>query len=205
MRSVADIFRSHAVLDADGRHVNGSDKMSNHNYGDAYESLFMYPETSRRFAESSRDDVKLMMEIGVADGSSLLAWLEVFPNATIVGMDIHPAAKVREEHNKKHHTEPSRLEFYLGDQRSKEDCERATASRQFDLIVEDATHQLEDTLRTLYWMWPSVRLGGMYIVEEWPNTDRDRIKSLWPCAEVVDTQGPFGGVESLVVFRKLVR
>lgn len=195
MRSVRDIFRSYAVLDENGRHVNGTDKQSNHNYGDAYESIFQYPETERRFAETSRNDVKLMMEVGVADGSSLLAWREVFPNATIVGMDIH--------HSDKAHGE--RIEFHLGDQRSKSDCERAAGGRLFDVIVEDATHRLEDTLLTFLYLWPHIRPGGLYIVEEFDNigTLRDNIQCMWPSAQIVDTTGPFGGVEPLVIFRKL--
>lgn len=182
MRSVRDIFRSHAVFDAQGRHTNGTDKGSNHNYGDAYECLF-----------PNRLSIRLVMEVGVADGSCLRAWREIFPNATCVGLDIHPSDRAHGE----------RMEFYLGDQLVREDCELATAGRQFDLIVEDATHQLRNTLLTLYWLWPFVKPGGLYVVEEWDGVDRNRILSLWPSVEIMDTIGPSGGVEPLVVFRKL--
>ncbi len=195
MRPIRDIFRSYAQFDTEGRHVNGTDKESNHRYGDAYEGIlneYQHSTTGGMVLQSTREEVKLMMEIGVADGSSLLAWREVFPNALIVGMDVHHADKA---HGSK------RLEFWLGDQRSKEDCERVAKGRQFDVIVEDATHRLENTLLTLYWMWPFVRPGGLYIVEEWDGVDRERI-ALWPNAEIVDTPGPFGGNEPLVVFRK---
>ncbi len=186
MRSVKEIFRSHAVFDAEGRHTNGTDKQSNHNYGDAYEAMF--PEHPCRVG---RDDVKLMMEVGVADGSCLRAWREVFPNATVVGMDI--------QHSDKAHGD--RIEFHLGDQRSMADCERAAAGRQFDMIVDDATHLLTDTVLTLFWLWPYVKPGGLYVIEESP-LGFDRINSLCPYSELVNTQGPFGGVEPLVVFRK---
>lgn len=177
MKSIRDIFRSYAEFDAQGRHVNGTDKQSNHAYGDAYESLFL-----------NREAARLMLEVGVADGSSLRAWREVFPNATVVGMDIHPAAKWDGE-------------FHLGDQREQLDCERAAAGRQFDVIVEDALHQLDATMRTLVYLWPFVKPGGMYIVEEFAD-----VRSLQRCsllsAQIVDTIGPFGGNEPLVVFRK---
>lgn len=191
MRSVRDIFRSYAVFDADGRHVNGTDKESNHRYGDAYERIITN-NFSRGPAEP-RNVVRLMMEIGVADGSSLLAWREVFPNATIVGMDIH--------HSDKAHGE--RIEFYLGDQRSKMSCDRAVGGRQFDFICEDATHNMADTLLTLLYLWPSVRPGGLYIVEEWADIGSlMSATGLWPHVEIVNTDGPFGGNEPLVVFRK---
>lgn len=178
MKSMAEIFRSHCVF-VDGKHTNGTDKQSNHAYGDSYDAIL------------DREAVKLMLEIGVADGSSLLAWHDAFPNATVVGMDIHPAAKWDGE-------------FHIGDQQSYADCMRAAAGRQFDVIVEDATHQLGHTLLTLFHLWPSVKPGGMYIVEEWANigATRDHVLSLWPNVEIVDTKGPFGGIEPLIVFRK---
>lgn len=192
MRFIRDIFRSYAVFDAQGRHCNGTDKESNHWYGDAYEEIFL------KWGPCGRDEVTLMMEIGITDGSSLLAWSEVFPNAMCVGMDIERSAGA------KIIPQPPRIEFYQGDQRVKEDCDRAAAGRQFDFICEDATHRLEDNLRTLLYLWPYVRPGGIYVIEEFGNVGalRGNIKALWPCAEIVDTQGPFGGIEPLVVLRK---
>lgn len=214
MRTIADILRSHAVFDGNGRHVNGTDKESNHRYGAAYESLFRVwdhdlnsyqgfcsecegyqlhkKHCGQAVWKSTRESLQLMMEVGVTDGSCLHAWREVFPNAVCVGLDIHPSARA----------EGNRIEFHLGDQRSREDCERAAAGRKFDLIIEDATHKLEDTLLTLYWLWPHVAPGGLYVVEEWDNIDRHRICELWPNAEIVNTTGPFGGIEPLVIFRK---
>lgn len=225
MRTIKDIFRDHAIIDpVTDRHVNGTDKQSNHNYGDAYESLFQAHDYTSNLCpptlqggrscpkcgsdtshmthcpdyapktKSTRRDVKLMMEVGVADGACLLAWKEIFPYATVVGMDIH--------HSDKAHGE--RIEFHLGDQRKREDCERAAAGRQFDMIVEDATHKLDNTLLTLFWLWPFVRRGGLYIVEEWEGAggDRERIRALFPFAEIVGTCGPHIADEPLIVFRK---
>lgn len=203
MKSMRDIFRSYAVLDADGKHTNGTDKESNHHYGNAYELLFTYHTIAQdpsdiiglQYPRSARNDVKLMMEVGVADGSSLLAWRDIFPNSLCVGLDIHPAQRLQCE---------ERIEFYLGDQRIQSDCEAAAGGRMFNLIVEDATHKLEDTLLTMFWLWPFIRQGGMYIVEEFANIGalRSNIVKMWPNAEIVNTQGPSGGIEPLVVFRK---
>lgn len=188
MRSIKDIFRSYAEFDANGRHTNGTDKESNHAYGDAYEAIF------KRWFVTGRYSIELMMEVGVAGGASMLAWREVFPNALVVGMDIHACEKGHGE----------RLEFHLGDQRLQADCERAANNRRFDVIVEDAYHSIDHTLLTLFWLWPFVRPGGLYIVEEWANIGgcRKNIAALFPNAEIVDTTGPFGGIEPLVVLRK---
>jgi cephalosporin hydroxylase len=184
MKTIKEIFRSHAVFDSEGRHTNGTDKESNHSYGNAYESIFFM----------NRRDVQLMMEIGVADGASLLAWREVFPNATIVGLDIHVSEKAI----------ANGIEFHKGDQRIQDDCQRAAAGRQFDVIVEDAMHTLDNTLLTLFWLWPFVKPGGLYIVEEWANIGgcKQNVQHLFPNAEIVNTTGPSGGIEPLIVFRK---
>ena len=187
MRSIAEIFSSYEVLDSEGRHVNGTDKNGpNHQYGDAYERIV-----------PDRDTVNLMMEIGVAGGASLLAWSEVFPNAHCVGLDImpDPAPMLYGK---------DRIEFHIGDMRSHEDCLRAAGGRKFDFICEDATHILEDSLRTLLYLWPHVRPGGVYVIEEFANIGAHRraIIELWPFARIIDTVGPFGGCEPLVVLRK---
>lgn len=183
MKSMREIFESHCVRDAQGRHTNGTDKSSNHDYGPAYESLF-----------PDRLAVKLLMEVGNADGSSLLAWRDIFPDAHCVGLDIHPLSR----------SAPDRFEFHLGDQRSKEDCERAAAGRQFDFICEDATHVLKASMLTLLYLWPFVKPGGLYVIEEFSNVEalRENIMALWPTVDIVNTIGPFGGLEPLVVFRK---
>lgn len=183
MQSIRDIFRSYAVLDADGRHTNGTDKESNHHYGDAYEQLL-----------PSRLSVNLMMEIGVADGSSLRAWRDIFPNALCVGMDIH--------HSDRAHGE--RIEFRIGDATKQRDCEDAAAGRMFDVIVEDAAHHPGESLLTLMYLWPFVRPGGLYVMEEFYNVTslRKNIIQLWPFAEIIGTCGPHIEDEPLVVFRK---
>jgi hypothetical protein len=183
MVSIAEVFRSYGVVQG-GVHVNGTDKETNHHYGDAYERLI-----------PDRNGVKLMMEVGVADGSSLLAWRDVFPNALCVGFDVH--------HSDRAHG--PRVEFHLGDATRQEDCERAAAGRQFDLIVEDASHRLRDTLTTLLYLWPFVKLGGLYVVEEFSGVLglRRNIRELMPFADIVDTTGPSGGIEPLVALKKV--
>lgn len=190
-----DIFRRWGVVDSAGRHVNGTDKETNHHYGDAYDDLFRAYDLDLHGWYSTRDKVQLMMEVGNADGSSLCAWADAFPHAVCVGLDIHPITQGNGDH---------RIEFHLGDQRSREDCERATAGRQFDLIVEDAVHSTGNTLLTLFWLWPFVKPGGLYVVEEWADvhTDWKRITELFPLAQIKPTTGPSGGIEPLVFLRK---
>lgn len=191
MRSVAKIFSSYEELDAQGRHVNGTDKNGPcHSYGDAYEQILAD-------ANIARAGVTLMMEVGVADGSSLLAWAEVFPHARVVGMDIHQCSRSRES---------DRVEFHLGDATVADNCRMVAAGRQFDLIVDDASHQLGDILATMFHLFPYVRPGGLYVVEEFQGLGgaRASVEAMFPYARVYDTPGPFGGNEPLFVASRVL-
>lgn len=189
MKTMTELFMRHCSLDTNGKHVGGTDKASNHSYGDAYDAIF-----------SDRSAVKLLLEVGITDGSSMLSWRDAFEAAHIVGLDITPCSCER----------GPRLEFHVGDQLSKADCVRAATNdgaelnRQFDAIIEDAYHSTLHTLATLFWLWPFVKVGGVYVVEEWANVGGDfaNIMALFPNAVILPTAGPFGGNEPLVVFRK---
>lgn len=181
MRLIADIFRSCASFNPEGRHAYGTDRESNHHYGAAYESLF-----------PDRSTVKLMLEIGVADGASLLAWKEVFPNALVVGMDLVPPDWTLGE----------RAEFHLGDQHLRADCERVAAGRQFDLIVDDASHDPASVLVSLLWLWGSVAPGGLYVIEDFVGDMVTKVTDLFYNSYTIDTVGPFGGHEPLIVLRR---
>lgn len=149
--------------DAFTRH--GSDKNTHHAYGTVYDSLFPTKE--------GRDAVQKVMEVGIASGQSVLAWLDIFPNATVVGMDKEPlhnpecGSTDARIHPLK--PRPDRLEIHQGNVRSVEDIQRAAGNRLFDMIIEDSSHQLDDNLRCLFVLWPFVKPGGIYVVEEFEN------------------------------------
>lgn len=209
VKSIKQIFLDHTMFTNDGKHCGGTDRQSNHNYGDAYEGMFQtalgcnnYPTC---LVHTKRNEVKLMIEVGTGTGYGLLAWSEIFPNATCVGLDIqHPPPGVL--NGKK------RIEFYDGSMTCSVDCNRAVAGRKFDLIVDDASHLVGDSLTALLYLWPSVREGGIYVIEEFgccePGGDNysmaPLLKQLFPSAQVINTAGPFGFDEPLVILKKQV-
>jgi hypothetical protein len=161
----------------------GTDKDEHHRYAPVYESLF-----------PDRGAVTHVLEVGIAEGRSMLAWREIFPNALVVGLDREPC----------HCERGPRLEFHQGDQRSCADCLRAAGGREFDLIVEDASHRLDANLLTLFWLWPFVRPGGHYVIEEMQDAAeyRENVESLFRGCRWVPTDCPYGGCEALVVLKK---
>jgi SAM-dependent methyltransferase len=195
MKSVKDIFLHYGITYKNDVRIDGTDKQTHHNYGDAYEQII----------GGMRASADLVLEIGVARGHSLLAWSDVFPNAIVVGMD-------KEKTDNDLIAKVNRIEFHTGDQRSKDDCDSVAKGRQFDFISEDASHQLEDSIKTLINMWPHLKPGGMYVIEDigvYPDHDvcvhpdhkiPDECKL---CMGIINIENPFGGTEKLVFFRKL--
>ncbi len=166
----------------------GSDKNTNHNYGEFYDSLI-----------PDRESVKFVLEIGTATGAALLAWRDMYPNAVLVGFDRENSVIAGEK----------RIEFFKGDLKDRTDLLGAVGSRKFDLIVEDASHEFDDNLRTLFWLWPHVASGGIYVIEEFQYVkghmdcfDLFKGCTLYETPAMPDHKPSSIGNELLVVLRK---
>jgi hypothetical protein len=119
-----------------------------HNYMPAYE----------RHLKPRRQSLRSVLEIGVLHGQSLNLWLNYFPQARVVGMDIHP--------DKKNLT-ADRLTIEIVDQGKGDDL-RGLKQRHppFDLVIDDGSHRLPDVLTSLQHLYPHVTLGGLYVIED---------------------------------------
>ena len=129
--------------------LHESDKTYWHRYLDVYE---------RGFATLGR--VSAILEFGVFKGDSIRWLLERFPEAQILGCDIVPQ-------------QPSwpvspRVGYARVDQGSVEQIRRLFAhfQIQFDLIIEDGSHEPMHQRNCLVEALPYVRPNGMYILED---------------------------------------
>ncbi len=143
----------------------GSDKFLSH-YTDAYHDVF----------KDIRGEVRDFMEIGIGSllpvessavgflnhhpnyrpGGSLRAWRDYFPNAEIVGVDIAEDCRITEDRI-------SSLIFSSTDAYAKY---VHLGNRQFDIIIDDGLHVAEAQLATLFNMFPHVKDGGYYCIED---------------------------------------
>lgn len=104
------------------------------------------------FAPYRHEPLRLL-EIGVALGGSLMLWAEYFdhPSARIVGIDKNP---IRRNFS-------GRVEVIC------EDVLRWDPSgREFDIVVDDGSHRYVEVLAAFGKLWPRVRGGGLYVVED---------------------------------------
>lgn len=123
---------------------NGTDKGWPLHYGPVYERLF-----------PDRKAVRNILEIGVDKGASLRAWLEIFPKANVIGIDIN-------------HCDMSgdRVMCYQCRQDDYDSLMAAARWKSFDLIVDDGSHIINDTLASLVALWPYLSTTGYYVIEE---------------------------------------
>lgn len=142
MSALSDLFNKH-----------GTDKESYHHYSQFYEDLFA----------SRRQEVGRVLEIGVYQGASLLAWRDYFPDAIVVGLDVDTTQAANLNlgaWNKE------RILLMQGDQAKPADLDRVAQWGPFDLIVDDGSHEISDQLSTLLNLWSTVALGGWYVIED---------------------------------------
>ena len=48
-----------------------------------------YTKVYEKYFDNFREKKLIVLEIGIADGKSLLTWSDYFHNSTIIGVDIH--------------------------------------------------------------------------------------------------------------------
>lgn len=126
-------------------------KETRHHYGQFYDKYFSEYRGSKK-----------VLEIGVDTGISIQAWLDYFPAATIYGTDILIQDNLR-------FSDPdSRVILFAGDQGNKEDLDRFMNIHggNFDVIIDDGGHTMQQQQLTLKTYFPYLRTGGMYVVED---------------------------------------
>lgn len=99
----------------------------------------------------------ILLEIGVLNGESLRLWRDYFPTGRIFGIDVDPSRQFKEE----------RIEVVTGDQSSEIDLAYVwEKSGDFDVIIDDGSHINELTLASFKYLWPRLKSGGIYIIED---------------------------------------
>lgn len=113
-----------------------------------------------------RDKFTSVLEIGVGHGQSVKMWADYFPNATIHGADISAASQACEAYC-------PRIKFHQLDQGNESHLRNMVVCAPFDLIVDDGNHFWREQIVSFRCLFPFVKSGGFYIVE-------DTCTSYWP-------------------------
>jgi len=135
--------------------IGRCDKLTDHSYGPFYDRLLepwrLLPQAERRYI--------LAIGVSMLGGGDVLALAECCPCARIVALDIEAGAL---GHDVLLHP---RVWMVWADA-----YERATwrdlAGRNFDLVIDDCVHDPDRQLELFALVWPKVKLGGRYVIED---------------------------------------
>lgn len=113
----------------------------------------------RHFAPYRKRPIKVL-EFGVSYGGSLQMWRDYFGRkAHIIGVDIDPRCLTIK-------TGP-RIQVVIGDQEDREFLAKlAEEHGPFDVIIEDGGHTMTQQINTFEVIWPHVRTGGVFLIED---------------------------------------
>ena len=126
-----------------------TDKVHPHGYMSDYLGL------AARLPRSS-----VVCEVGVEQGASLEMWEHLFPDGMVIGVDIAPHAVWPPGSH--------RVVMAQDDPALAETIQKLSPGG-CDLIVDDASHIGHLTLATFGLLWPLVKPGCYYVVEDWAD------------------------------------
>lgn len=107
-----------------------------------------------------QSEAQKVLEIGVKRGGSIRLWHEVFSKAHIYGVDIDLKAATLTKG-------VDRITLLEGSQVDEEFNHNVVSPHgPFDLIVDDASHRPEHQIKGFDLLWPSVKPGGWYVIED---------------------------------------
>ena len=98
-----------------------------------------------------------LLEIGIHRGASLRMWSEYFERGTIIGVDIQPDCRKYAG---------GRREVEIGSQADVAFLNEVGQRWQPHVIVDDGSHKADHVLLTFQTLFPYLRDGGIYIVED---------------------------------------
>lgn len=128
--------------------IKGKYKSSKHPvYWDLYKHIFSGFDLTKEVN---------IVEIGVDNGVGMLQLKEIFPNSNICGIDIRediPSSPVGN--------------VWIGSQNDVDLLSKINEDEgPFDIVVDDGSHQNDHQIESFEYLFPKLKMGGIYIVED---------------------------------------
>lgn len=149
---------------------NNINRLAEINFCDKWGKHYYTPHYKTHFEKFKKNKLNLL-EIGIGGyknrdkgGASLRLWKNYFRNGNIYGIDIYDKSLLEEKRIKTFQGSQTDIDFlndvsnYIGD---------------IDIIIDDGSHVNEDIINTFNYLFPVLKNGGIYIVEDlqcsyWP-------------------------------------
>lgn len=148
-----------------------------------------YIETYEKILSKYLKENPTIVEIGINDprfpGSCLKFWDIIFTKMKYVGLDIVDSSYL--PHNKE------KITIWQGDQNNVDDLnnmiEKNDLKGKIDIIIDDGSHIFEHILTSFKILYPELKKGGYYIIEDLHATWAERNKLLPIIDELLDFLG----------------
>lgn len=129
------------------------------NAGKSFIKWLHYFDIYERHFESFRNTSPTILELGVSAGGSLYMWRDYFgPGTRVVGVDCAPECKQHEGDN---------VEVFIGMQDDPNLLGSITEKYpKFDIIIDDASHNMQPTIKCFNALYDKVIPNGIYLVED---------------------------------------
>jgi len=169
------------------------DKDTTHSYLEIYEDIL----APYRFS------AKNILEVGLMSGESLRMWVDYF-KGTVYGMDcdIKPIAGLADLTQ----AISDGLNVIIGDASNPFDIAKHFLGVKFDVVVEDANHNIQQQLDIYKNINPYLNKGAIYIIEDVQGIDKDRelFENIDPEKEVeiIDRRGVKNRYDDVLVIIK---
>lgn len=140
---------------------HGTDKASKHPTINGHDYCRHYDQ----FFTPIRESARKVAEIGVGGGESIKTWLDYFPSAHVFGIDtVHDTNPYNTPGSK----DVERYTFVQGDQSDETmwNCFVADHGSDWDVIIDDGGHCNSEIITSFKMMWPHIRPGGLYCIED---------------------------------------
>jgi hypothetical protein len=122
---------------------------------------FGYAAIYEKYLADRREEVRVVLEIGIKEGASLRMWKEYFPKALIWGWDIDPKTMIYGE---------DRIITSVFDQGASSIVYRNVLGRSdpspIDIVIDDGSHWQHHILNSYYQLWKYLAPGGLYFIED---------------------------------------
>ncbi|OGD19219.1 MAG: hypothetical protein A2Y69_00685 [Candidatus Aminicenantes bacterium RBG_13_59_9] len=115
-------------------------------------------EIYERFFSPLRNSATKICEIGISEGASLLLWEKYFPKAMIHGIDILDRSNL----------ESKRIKTFQADQSNRLQLLHFIKryGGGYDFILDDGGHAMDQQQISVGFLFPYVKPGGYYIIED---------------------------------------
>lgn len=151
----------------------GTDKLT-HGFIPSYEDAF----------EPIRHTSTKVLEVGVFFGHSIKMWKDYFPTAMIYGLDHFEGLQGNgsrfngflDYYNELNQRPDPRIKLFKVNQSRKEELKEFVASQtpaSFDVILDDGSHLMYDQQITFGILWPLVKNGGYFVIEDLHTSFQD--------------------------------